>query len=292
MAAYLAAANLSIFSFNQLIMKSSIINSSFFSFILAASAGGLASSCAGSSYATLGATATSQADWESITIKADTSRVVDLVRHRPIPLVTYVAVMPSGAMPHPPQLKVALLNHAYHGKNTEYLFLAKNLAAHGYYVVSLQHELPGDEPIAMLGNLRETRRPNWERGVQNMRCVLQELRRTHPALDYRHLLLMGHSNGGDMAALFAEEYPKQVDRLISFDNRRMPLPRAYRPRVLSLRSSDQPADAGVLPTPAEQAKFGMTIVQLPATVHNDMWDGATIAQQREMNAFISNFLIK
>nr|GFB90075.1 hypothetical protein [Tanacetum cinerariifolium] len=61
--------------------------------------------------------------------------------------------------------------------------------------------LPGDEPIAMTGNMRETRRPNWERGVQNMRYVLQELRRMHPALDYRHLLLMGHSNGGDMAAL-------------------------------------------------------------------------------------------
>jgi pimeloyl-ACP methyl ester carboxylesterase len=104
------------------------------------------------------------------------------------------------------------------------------------------------------------------------------------------LLLMGHSNGGDMVMLFAQQYPRLVERVISFDNRRVPLPRARRPRVLSLRSSDQPADAGVLPTPAEQTKFGTTIVALPATLHNDMWDGATTAQQQEMNTLISDFL--
>ena len=125
-----------------------------------------------------------------------------------------------------------------------------------------------------------------------MRYVLQELRCTQPSLDYRHLLLMGHSNGGDMVMLFAQQHPRLVERVITLDNRRMPLPRARRPRVLSLRSSDQPADAGVLPTPAEQAQFGMTIVPLPATLHNDMWDGATAAQQQEMNTLISRFLAK
>jgi dienelactone hydrolase len=252
---------------------------------LASGLGLLAGSCSGQLVPQRAARATTP-DWTQLSLRTDTSRVVDATRHRAIPLVTYVA---AGAAPQS-KLKVALLNHGYHGKNTEYVFLAKNLVAHGYYVVSLQHELPGDEPLAMTGNPQETRRPNWQQGVQNMLYVLQELRRTHPKLDYRHLLLMGHSNGGDMAALFAQEHPEQVDRLISFDNRRMPLPRARRPHVLSLRSSDQPADAGVLPTPAEQAKFGMTIVQLPATVHNDMWDGATAAQQQEMNSLISTFL--
>ncbi|MBD2767708.1 hypothetical protein IC235_07360 [Hymenobacter sp. BT664] len=57
---------------------------------------------------------------------------------------------------------------------------------------------------------------------------------------------------------------------------------ARRPQVLSLRSSDQVADNGVLPTPAEQQQFGRTIVKLPNTIHNDMWDGATTAQKQEM----------
>jgi dienelactone hydrolase len=219
-------------------------------------------------------------------MRTDTSRVMDASRHRAIPLVTYA---PLGTGPKS-TLKVALLNHGYGGTNTAYSFVAKNLVAHGYYVVSLQQDLPTDAPMPTTGIPAVVRRPYWERGVQNMLLVLQTLRRTHPELDYRHLLLMGHSNGGDMAALFAQEHPRLVDRVLTFDNRRMPLPRTRRPRVLSLRSSDQPADAGVLPTPAEQAKAGMTIVQLPATVHNDMWDGATAAQQQEMNALISKFL--
>jgi len=221
-----------------------------------------------------------------VALRADTSRVVDAARHRAIPLVTYTL---ASAAPKT-KFKVALLNHGYGSVNTAYSFVAKNLVAHGYYVVSIQQDLPTDAPMPTTGIPAVVRRPYWERGVQNMQFVLQELKRTQPALDYRHLLLMGHSNGGDMAALFAQKYPEQVDRLVSFDNRRMPLPRARRPRVLSLRSSDQPADAGVLPSSAEQAKFGMTIVQLPTTSHNDMWDGATAAQQQEMNKLISNFL--
>jgi dienelactone hydrolase len=220
-------------------------------------------------------------------MRTDTSRVVDATHHRAIPLVTYA---PLGTVLKS-KLKVALLNHGYGGANTAYSFVAKNLVAHGYYVVSLQQDLPTDMPMPTTGIPAVVRRPYWERGVQNILFILQTLRRTHPELDYRHLLLMGHSNGGDMVALFAQEHPRLVDRVLTFDNRRMPLPRTRWPRVLSLRSSDQPADAGVLPTPAEQAKFGVTIVQLPATIHNDMWDGATAAQQQEMNALISKFLV-
>jgi len=225
-------------------------------------------------------------EWTRVAMRTDTSRVVDAARQRAIPLVTYAPI----SAPPRLKLKVALLNHGYGGTNDAYSFVAKNLVAHGYYVVSLQQDLSTDAPMPTTGTPAVVRRPYWERGVQNLRYVLQELRHTHPEFDYRHLLLMGHSNGGDMVALFAKKYPRLVDRVISFDNRRMPLPRAHQPRVLSLRSSDQPADAGVLPTSAEQAKFGMTIVQLPATVHNDMWDGATAAQQQEMNALISKFL--
>ena len=157
-------------------------------------------------------------------------------------------------------------------------------------MASLQHELPGDEPLPTTGDPAVARRPNWERGVQSIAFVLRELQRAHPALDPRRVLLVGHSNGGDMAMLFAREHPNLVQRVISLDNRRMPLPRARRPRVLSLRSADQPADRGVLPTPAEQARFGTQIIRLPHTRHNDMWDGATREQQQEMLAPIARFL--
>lgn len=222
-------------------------------------------------------------------IVTDSLQLVDPTRQRRIPLVRYFP-QPGRGPAH--QLKVALLNHAYHGKNTDYKFLADNLVAHGYYVISIQHELPGDEPLAMTGNLYQARYPNWERGVQTIRFVLQELAQRQPQLDWQHVLLMGHSNGGDMVMLLAQEHPelRQVQQLISFDNRRVPFPRRPYPRVLSLRSSDQLADAGVLPTTTEQTQFGIELIQLPSTIHNDMWDGATEAQKQQMNAAVSHFL--
>ncbi|RYY13697.1 MAG: alpha/beta hydrolase, partial [Cytophagaceae bacterium] len=225
--------------------------------------------------------------WERVAMHVDTFRVVDPTRHRPIPLATYA---PAAEQPLAPRLKLALLNHGYGGTNTDYSFLAKNLVAHGYYVVSLQQEIPGDAPLPTTGIPAVVRRPNWEQGAQNLLFVVHYLRRTRPDLDYRHLLLMGHSNGGDQAVRFTQQHPALVAHLLTFDNRRLPLPRAHRPRVLSLRSSDQPADPGVVPTPAEQARYGITIVPLAHTLHNDMWDGATPAQQAEMNALVSRFL--
>lgn len=210
----------------------------------------------------------------------------DSLRQRPVPVVTYF----SATLPKYP--KLALLSHGYGGKNTDYSFLARELVRHGYLVASVQHEVPGDEPLPTVGKPADVRRPNWERGVLNLRFAIAELKRRYPRVDTRHLLVLGHSNGGDLVMLFTQRYPREVEYVVSLDNRRMPLPRTRRPRVLSLRSSDQPADAGVLPTPEEQQRYRMTIVKLPNTTHNDLWDGATEAQKKEILGYLSGFLKK
>ena len=211
----------------------------------------------------------------------------DSARRRAVPVVLY---RPAGG--RQPRLKVAIISHGYGGHSTDYFFIARNLVAHGYFVASIQHELPTDEPMPTTGKLYQVRFPYWERGVQNILIVRQELRRRYPEVDFGQLLLVGHSNGGDMSMLFAQEHPRLVQRVISLDNRRVAFPRARRPRILSLRSSDQVADSGVVHSPAEQRRFGSTVMALPYTRHNDMWDGATPAQQQEINAAISAFLEK
>jgi predicted dienelactone hydrolase len=223
--------------------------------------------------------------------KTENLDLFDNTRNRSIPVTLYLPVAEMNVTrAKNTKLKFAILSHGYGMKNTEYSFIANNLAARGYLVASIQHELPGDEPPATTGKLSETRRPNWERGVQNILFVIQELRRLKPHLDFEHLLLIGHSNGGDMTMLFAEEHSKLVSKVITLDNRRMPFPRTKNPRILSLRSSDQTADAGVLPSAPEQKKFGIKIIKLEDTKHNDMWDGATEKQKREINKIISSFL--
>jgi esterase/lipase len=144
--------------------------------------------------------------------------------------------------------------------------------------------------MAMTNNIMQDRKPHWERGVQNMLFVLEELKKTNLKLDYKSLLIVGHSNGGDMTMLFAHQYPKLVQKVISLDNRRMPLPRSKEVQILTLRSSDQVADDGVLPNPAEQQQFGIQIVQMKNLTHNDIWDGATDEKKQEVNAVINKFL--
>jgi hypothetical protein len=45
------------------------------------------------------------------------------------------------------RLPVAILNHGNTVKNTEYSFLANVMAARGYEMVSIQHDLPTDPPM-------------------------------------------------------------------------------------------------------------------------------------------------
>ena len=134
------------------------------------------------------------------------------------------------------------------------------------------------------------RKPIWERGCENILFTINEFKKTNPELDYKHLILIGHSNGGDITMLFANKYPNLVDKIISLDNRRVEFPKTSQPKIYSLRSSDQIADEGVLPTIEEQEKFKIKIIKLKNTIHNDMTDNATEKQKAEMNKYIMEFL--
>jgi predicted dienelactone hydrolase len=231
--------------------------------------------------------ANSQQHLAALTIHTARFELFDSSRQRVIPVVAYFA----GARNVPaPGLKLALLNHGYGMRNTAYSFMARSLAAHGYFVASLQQTLPQDQPIPATGDLYQTRYPYWERGVQNMVFALRALKRRYPTLHNDQNLLVGHSFGGDMVMLFAKEHPELVQKVISLDNCRMPFPRTRQPVLYSLRSSDQVPDPGVLPTPTEQAQFGVTVIKLPATTHNAMCDKANDQQKQEMTKWIAQFV--
>jgi pimeloyl-ACP methyl ester carboxylesterase len=213
----------------------------------------------------------------------------DAARNRRIPVALYfVGEAPAEKSP------VVIFSHGY-GQNKGgdyklYTYLTEHLAARGLVVASIQHELPDDEPLAMEGNFLVTRRSNWERGAANIGFVLGELKRQFPGLDYARLIIAGHSNGGDMSVVFAERHPDLVAKLITLDQRRYPFPRVSKPRIYSLRSSDCPADPGVLPSAEQQAAHHMRIVQLPATEHGNMDNDATETQRKEINGLMMEFL--
>lgn len=220
----------------------------------------------------------------------DSLNLVDVSRKRSVPVALYIPKSDKKIK----HQKVVIFSHGYYqnrgGSNKAYTYITEKLASEGYFVASIQHELPTDDLIPSTGIPQLVRRPFWERGAENIRFVISELKKTNPDLDFKHIILIGHSNGGDMSMLFAHKYPNLVEKVISLDNRRMPFPRANHPKLYTLRSSDQLADEGVLPTPEEQVKYGVTIINLKNTVHNDMDNNANTAQRKEINDYILKFL--
>lgn len=214
--------------------------------------------------------------------------IYDTSRQRLIPLAIYSPLQnfkPKG---------VVLMNHGY-GRNVggsyqTYSAITRKLASEGYFVISIQHELPDDDLLAMDGNLYETRMPNWQRGVENILFTINEIKKIRPDLDWKNLNLLGHSNGGDMVMLFATQYPEYAKRVISLDHRRMPMPLSASPKLYSLRGCDFEADKGVLPSVSDQRKYSIKIVQFDDIKHGDMDDKGSAYQLDKINNYILEFL--
>ncbi|MBK9273583.1 MAG: alpha/beta fold hydrolase [Flavobacteriales bacterium] len=217
----------------------------------------------------------------------DTLTWTDSVRHRTVPVAFYHVDRDTKGLP------VVLFSHGYNenrpGAYLRYSHLARAMALSGWFVVSVQHELPTDERLPLEGVAQVVRRPSWERGVANLLFVLDRLRRSRPDLNLERLTVMGHSQGGDISMLFAKEHPDLLERVISLDNRRMPLPRTHRPQVCSIRSSDQPADQGVLPGAEEAHDLDMRVL-MSTVPHNAMDDGASPEQRKELTELITRLL--
>ena len=232
---------------------------------------------------------TLHSDTKTNAFKLDSLEMFDNSRNRKIPVAFF---QPKTDRKIKNQ-QVIIFSHGYGqnqgGDNLRYSYLTENLASKGYYVVSIQHELPTDELLPMDGNLQITRRPNWERGTENILFVLNKMKVLEPDLDFKHLTLIGHSNGGDMTVLFAHKYPELIYKVISMDNRRMPLPRVSKPKIYTLRSNDFPADEQVLPNIDEQKKYRI-VVQQTQINHSSMDDDATTPERKIMNDFIEKYL--
>ncbi len=223
------------------------------------------------------------------TFKFDTLILFDPNRQREIPIAIYKPNTKTTA-----KQKVVIINHGYgQNKGGDYLaysYLTDFLASKGFFVISIQHELATDSLLPLTGNPQIVRRPFWERGADNILFVINEVKRTNPDLNFKHITLVGHSNGGDMTALFPQKYPNIIEKIITLDNRRMAFPKTKKVNIYSLRSSDQPADEGVLPTEKEAKKYKMKIVTLANTTHNEMDDNANNEQRKEIQEYIITFI--
>jgi hypothetical protein len=171
-------------------------------------------------------------------------------------------------------LPVAILNHGNTVKFTEYSFLANLLAMRGYMVVSIQHDLETDGPmVTQVGEEYVGRRPHYNRGIANIMFAIDELRRLQPNADYRHLTMVGHSNGGDISMYFAKRHPDLIKKVVTLDNLRVPFITDGKFKILSFRSKDPvfKPDPGVVPDDEMCQKAGITVVKTTYQ-HNELSD--------------------
>jgi Chlorophyllase enzyme len=189
-------------------------------------------------------------------------------------------------------LPVAILNHGNTVKFTEYSFLANMLAMRGYMVVSVQHDLEADGPmVTKVGEEYVGRRPHYNRGIANIMFAIDELKKIQPNADYRHLTLVGHSNGGDISMYFAAGHPDLVKKVVTLDSLRVPFITDGKFKILSFRSTDPlfKPDPGVVPDDAMCQKAGITVVKTPYQ-HNELSDRGPDQVKTTIESIVDRFL--
>jgi len=215
--------------------------------------------------------------------------IYDKSRDRNIPInISYPIDKKSCSM----ELKcsVAFLSAGYGVSHTKYSFLAKQLNELGYLVVAVAHELPQDPSLSIEGNLYETRSENWARGATTLEFLWSELQSRFLNYDFGALLLVGHSNGGDISAWLGSEGRPYIKSIITLDHRRVPLPRSKNIGILSIRGGDFPADKGVLPTDSERELYSSCVVKITESKHNDMSDHGPTWLKKEISGLVKSYL--
>ena len=215
--------------------------------------------------------------------------IVDKIRDRVIP-VTISEPSNSSTCSEHNKCPVAFINAGYGIAHTDYQFAADIFTAKGYLTIAVAHELKGDPTLNRNPPYMATRLENWHRGVVTLKFLVNELSSRYPSYEFSQLTLFGHSNGGDISALYAALYPNQVERIITLDHRRMLLPRNKNIRVLTLRGSDFLADRQVLLNADELTQYPVKQVAIENSRHNDMYDGGPKwlldRMSKELNVFM------
>jgi len=189
-------------------------------------------------------------------------------------------------------LPVVILSHGNTVKFTEYSFLANVFAARGYMVVSIQHDLETDEPmVTKVGEPYVGRGMQYNRGIANIMFAIDELKKLQPNSDYRHLIMVGHSNGGDISMYFAKRYPELIKKVVTLDNLRVPFMTDGKFKILSFRSKDPAfkADPGVVPDDEICQKAGITVIRT-AYQHNELSDRGSNEVKASIQAVLDKFL--
>jgi len=186
--------------------------------------------------------------------------------------------------------KVAFVSAGYKVPHLKYQLITNNLNQMGYLTVAVDHELPNDPPLSREGDLYKTRTENWQRGAETLDFLQSNLPLRFPEYDFQNVLLVGHSNGGDISAWLASKNKSYVNKIITLDHRRVTLPKTIEIQVLSIRATEFPTVASVLLTEKEQSKYHSCIVEIENSKHMDLTDYGSKKVMTKVSLITKGFL--
>ncbi|GAL03128.1 Bll5160 protein [Photobacterium aphoticum] len=172
-----------------------------------------------------------------------------------------------------------------------YSFLTDKFREMGYMTLSVNHELPSDPPLSKTGDLYLNRIENWERGAETLDFVINEMPKAYGrGYDFDNVVLVGHSNGGDISTWAANSGKEYISTLITLDHKRVSLPRTKSIHVLSINSPEYPTKEGVLYNSDEQKQYGSEVHLIEGSKHMDFSDFGTEEVHKKTNQIIEQFL--
>lgn len=205
--------------------------------------------------------------------------------NRQIPLAIYT---PAGGMKE--NLIPVLFSPGYDKRPEEnahayldYGYIGEALSNKGCVMISVQCHIDSDPPLSMTHPYIQTRMQDWLSGSETMLYVATTLKLTIPQLDWNKSIIMGHSNGGDIASL-AFKQGSYFSSLITIDNRRYPVPDL--PNVATIRCCDYPADPEVLP----ENPLYTRIFQLENVGHSDVGLPGDVEQHSQITDILSTLI--
>lgn len=182
---------------------------------------------------------------------------IDQTRAKIIPISIY---LPKNAVIN--TLSVVIFNPGYQGQEEltksnvkleykNYQYLAEFFTNKNFAFISIQHDTLGNkdglEAIDHRKIQYEARKHLYIRGVCNILFVVNELKQKFPALNLEKFIIAGHSNGGDIAKYFANQYPEVIASVIVFDARRCIIEPYKNLKILMFEATDTSTDFGVIP---------------------------------------------
>ncbi|PQJ85142.1 alpha/beta hydrolase [Aliivibrio sifiae] len=204
-------------------------------------------------------------------VMATSLDIYDASRERNIPITVDFPVQ-KDLCTTSNKCKVAFVSAGFKVPYLKYQLMVQNLNEMGYLTVAVDHELPNDPPLSKKGDLYQTRIENWKRGAETLDFLQSNISLRYPEYDFQNILLVGHSNGGDISAWLASENKSYISKVITLDHRRVALPKTARIQVLSIRATEYPTVASALLTEKEQSKYHSCIVEIENSKHMDLTD--------------------